>query len=109
MDALFYLGAAASSAVYCLILELLNKRLEPDFTWVEVVIGVALTGCWIAARGTLGDLPDVTGDAMFWWTCWLWVYMFLATGLPVVAWQIWQMWSRSKEALRYAVSRRNKK
>jgi hypothetical protein len=99
----FYVGAALSSGVYALYLESLDKRFEPDWTWVMVMGGVILTGCWVGLMMRWGDVPvDLPPMSLVWWVCWRWVFMFLATGAVIVAWQIWQMRARLLDALRYA-------
>lgn len=101
-DIWFYLGASASSALYALALEKSKKRLEPDFTWLEVMIGVVLTGIWVALRMRFGVIPSLPPIDLVWWVCWQWVWMFCATGLSIIIWQIWQMRRRLLETIRFA-------
>jgi drug/metabolite transporter (DMT)-like permease len=98
----FYLGAAATSALYALALEKIGReRYEPDFTVVTVMVGVALTGGWVALRLALAPLPDLAGIALAWYVWWLMFWMFVSTGIPVTSWQIWQSRVRLAGLLRY--------
>lgn len=106
-DAYFYAGAIGTAAAYAYGLERTNRAYEPDFTWVTVVAGVALTGGWCAARLAYGR--PVAGDAAdgAWWMWWLTVRMFVATGTPVVAWQLWQARKRLHALHLYLRNRRD--
>lgn len=99
----FYVGAAISSGLYAVFLEWLGKALEPDWIWFEVFIGVVLTGAWVGALIRWGDVPVALPPMeLAWWVCWRWIFMFIATGGPIIAWQIGQMRERLLDALRYA-------
>jgi len=86
----YYLGAALSATVYAAVLQAIGReRYEPDYTVVTVMLGVALTGGWVALRLT-GPLPDLSPDELVWWVWRVMFWMFVATGIPITAWQIWQ-------------------
>ena len=86
----YYVLAAFSASIYALILQFVGRETyEPDFTVVTVMLGVALTGGWVAVR-FIGPIPDLPPDQLVWW-CWrVMFWMFVATGLPITVWQIWQ-------------------
>jgi hypothetical protein len=86
----YYLGAALSATIYAAILQTIGReRYEPDLTVVTVMIGVALTGGWVAIR-FIGPLPVLPPDQLVWWAWQVMFWMFVATGMPVTVWQIWQ-------------------
>jgi len=103
----YYLGAALSAAIYAAILQIIGReRYEPDFTVVTVMVGVALTGGWVAIR-FIGLLPELPADQLVWW-CWRVMFqMFIATGLPITTWQIWQARRRIADLASYLTRSRN--
>lgn len=87
---------ALTSALYAYALERLEKRYEPDLTWVTVVIGNGLIVAALAALAALGELT---------WTA---VVLVLAAnvvaGLPIIAWQLWQIYRRMQQRLELATA-----
>lgn len=71
------------------------RRLEPDWTWLEVVIGTSLV---LAAPATLGELGELASWQDYQHAVWR---SFIVGGLPVVVWQIWLAWSRRGELIIY--------
>lgn len=103
----FYVGAAASAAIYAAILERIGREnYEPDYTVVTVMIGVALTGGWVALR-LLAPLPDLPPQALAWWVWRLMFWMFVATGLPITLWQVWQARRRLQALAAYLIGVRH--
>ena len=102
-DLPYYLGATLSSGLYALALEALgSERYEPDLTVLTVMGGVGLTGGWVALRLALAPLPAGLPDlALAWWVWWVTFWMFVATGAPIVAWQVWQSRVRLAALLAY--------
>ncbi len=99
----FYVGAAFTSLLYAALLEWFEKAWEPDWTWFVVLVGVVYTGCWVGALMRWGSLPlDLPTYEFGWWVCWRWVFMFCASGVVIIGWQVWQMRKRLLDALRYA-------
>jgi hypothetical protein len=106
-DIAFYAGAALSATIYAAILEAIGRETyEPDFTVVTVMLGVALTGAWVALR-LLAPLPDLAPTELAWWVWRLMFWMFVATGLPVTAWQIWQARKRIRQLAAYLTRSRH--
>ena len=104
MNSPFYLGAAATSTLYALVLEAIGKEhYEPDYTVVTVAAGVALTGGWVALRLALAPLPNLQGRALAWWVWRQVLWMFVATGSPITIWQVWQSRQRIVGLLDYQV------
>lgn len=82
MRHLIYLGAALSAAAYALWLERRPLKYHPDIVWPNVTGGIALTGLWVAVR--FAAERRSRSLAWAWWTVFR---MFVATGVPVVAWE----------------------
>jgi drug/metabolite transporter (DMT)-like permease len=100
-ELVYYAGAAATAALYAIALEKIGREnYEPDFTVVTVALGVALTGGWVALRFT-GPLPDLPPQALVWWAWRVVFWMFVATGLPITSWQIWQARRRIRQLAIY--------
>jgi len=101
----YYVLAAFSASLYALILQFVGRETyEPDFTVVTVMIGVAITGGWVAVR-FIGPIPDLPPAELVWWAWRVMFWMFVATGLPVVVWQIWQARQRLTALAAYLTSR----
>lgn len=102
----FHLGAAATSALYALALEKIGPdRYEPDYTVLTVAAGVALTGGWVWVRLTCGPLPVTTSKQLVRWVWGQTVQMFVATGLPITAWQVWRHQKQVAELIEYLKDR----
>ena len=86
---LIVLGALISSTAYAAILNRVQERYTPNWTWLTVVGGTALTWGWYAALCGRGILP---------WSAAVWfVVLFCATGAPVIAWQLGQWEDRRRK------------
>lgn len=85
MTIALYILLAALSTLYAVVLELYakKKRWEPDYTWVEVVLGVVLCLAvpFVLARTVGGDWQDYEFHT------WL---AFAVGGTPIVIWQLWR-------------------
>ena len=100
-DTAYYVGAAATSTLYALVLERIGKeRYEPDLTVLTVMGGVALTGGWVALRLT-APVPMLGRMALVWWVWRVWFWMFVATGVPINLWQVWQARQRIAGLIAY--------
>lgn len=102
-----YLMTFALTSVYAIVLALLDRAYEPDWTILTVVGGVALVGVGVAYRLTLGA-PAGTPDAVAWWA-WLQVaWHFVVSAVPIALWQIWQARRRIRNLIAYLREGRNR-
>lgn len=101
MDLLAYAATFFLCSLYAVVLERLGKAYEPRWTWLTVVLGVALVMLGVAARIILVPLPDMAGVALAWWVWETTGWHFVAGGAPIVIWQIWQERRMLLDALRY--------
>ena len=71
---------ALVATVYALLLEAMNAKYNPWWTWLTVVIGdgFILLALW---------LFEQRGTPLIFWRCF---WTFFAAGLPIVIWQLWQ-------------------
>jgi drug/metabolite transporter (DMT)-like permease len=86
IDLLVLVGAMAASAVYAAALQKLHHRYSPDFTWLTVVGGNGLIGAALAVFCALGRIP--------WAALWLLIALNVATGIPIITWQMGQAQAR---------------
>lgn len=90
MSDLTYAALFLATSLYALALERLRRdprrTYAPRWTWLTVVIGVAIVGAFVALRLAL-EVPPLTGQALAWWEWWVWVGHFVAGGAPIVIWQ----------------------
>lgn len=85
-DLVTYAVQFFAAILYAIVLEqVFKRRYEPDYTWVTVVWGNAQVGGIIAARLLLA--PPPAGD-LVWWGWGLWFWSFVASGLPIIFWQV---------------------
>jgi len=77
-----YLILFIVTSLYALLLSQLRHHWEPDFTWLEVVIGVAL--CLTAPYADHVLNGPYTAE-LYQWRVW---QSFLVGGLPIVIWSI---------------------
>lgn len=93
MDVLIYTALALIVFLYARILDRVKERLEPDFTWLEVVIGctLCLAAAAIRHRVTGGDWAAY--EAGVW-------KAFIIGGGVIVAWQIGRAIHRQEELRR---------
>jgi hypothetical protein len=88
-DVLLYVAQFAVASLYAYVLEVtLQRRYEPRGTWMTVVVGTALVGLLVAARLALAPLPTITGEGMAWYVWWIVTYSFVASGSPIIIWQL---------------------
>lgn len=88
-DLVLYVIQFLAAALYAVALEqVFHRRYEPDYTWVTVVWGNAQVGLLIAARLLLAPPPALEPAALAWWGWGLWFWSFVASGLPIVFWQV---------------------
>lgn len=84
MDLDIHAALFVACALYAAILERYKKHLEPNYTWLEVAIGVSLVlgaSFWRASRhapwnGVDGVLAVMLG--------------MVVGGAPIILWQIWR-------------------
>jgi hypothetical protein len=104
----FYAGGLLTASLYAITLEKIGREnYEPDWTVVTVMIGVALTGGWVALRIAYAPLPALAGAALAWWVWWLMFWMFVATGTPITLWQVWQSRQRLADMVSYLLRERH--
>lgn len=84
-----YLVTFTLAGIYAVALALMDRRYEPDWTILTVVGGVALVGCGVAYRLTLG-VPNGIPSAVAWWVFLQVGWHFLVSAVPIALWQIWQ-------------------
>lgn len=85
------LGAVVTSTIYAAFLNRIQERYTPNWTWLTVVGGTVLTWGWYAALCWRGVLP---------WSAAQWfVYLYLATGAPIIAWQLGQWEDRRRKKI----------
>jgi glucose dehydrogenase len=72
----------AATTLYAVVLSRFKHFWEPDLTWLEVVIGVAI--CLIAPYVDQRQNGPLTSELYEWrvWQC------FLVGGLPIVLWRV---------------------
>lgn len=99
-----YGGLILTASLYSIFLESLKKAYEPNWTWLTVLGGIALTGGFVALRLTL-QLPALSGAAMAWWVWGVWFWAFVWSGIPIITWQLWQARKRLWKRIQYMVDR----
>lgn len=101
-----YAGGLLSAALYAYWLEQRERKYHPDVTWLNVARGIALTGGWVAVRIAQGA-PGGDADRGARWAWWVTLRMFIATGIPVVGWELLAQDGRAKSLLAYLRRRRD--
>ncbi|KAB8140735.1 hypothetical protein F8S13_22270 [Chloroflexia bacterium SDU3-3] len=101
MDLLLYLALALLASAYAALLQRIQRLYDPDFTWLTVVVGVGFTLAGVALRLVVGGLPPLSGKALAWWVVGRYAGAFLASGLPIIGWQLWQLRRRLADIIRY--------
>ena len=94
-EAATYAVELAVTAGYAAILQRLNRRYEPDYTWVTVMIGVIISA---GPPITLARTDPETTWADYERRT---VAGFLTSGLIIIGWQLWQ---RRGRASGYAIA-----
>jgi len=89
-DTACYFAQVAAGICYALFLEFVvtRRRYENGGTWATVVIGVLMVGLIVRARLLWGSAPPLPPLGLIDWQWWLWVYSFMAAGVPIVGWQL---------------------
>jgi hypothetical protein len=97
MDFLLYITLAASVGLYAVLLHHFKELLEPDLTWLEVVIGCTICLGFAAWRHRLigGDWHEY--ERGVWWA-------FLVGGGVIIVWQVGRFVQRQKELQRRGIS-----
>lgn len=93
-----YCGLFAVTTLYAWLLSRI-PQLEPDLTFVEVIIGVAI--CLYAAHFDLlwnGPYTSETYETQIW-------LAFKVGGAPIVIWQVWKLGRAWKRILEHILSR----
>ena len=99
-----YCGLFCSTSGYAVLLERLKRRypkIEPDWTWAEVVGGTSIV---LAAPALLEWYGLITTARQSREAHWL---AFLIGGLPVIIWQVWRMSHRHQEIIKVAQEEAN--
>lgn len=80
-----------STTAYAIVLEHLRRDVvrtyAPRWTWLTVVIGVAIVGAFVALHQAL-YIPHAYPYDVAWWAWWVWVGHFVAGGAPIIIWQL---------------------
>jgi hypothetical protein len=88
-DTILYAAQLCTGILYAAVLEYgLQRRYEPRWTWITVVIGTALVGLLVALRLALAPAPDLAGSDLAWWVWWLVAWSFVSSGSPIIVWQV---------------------
>lgn len=100
------LNVMAVSAGYAAALALIERKfhLKPDHEWLEVAIGVGLTLVPVAieAHSIEQDYKNNTADPINWKTYEGAIWRsFLASGVPIICWQIGEAIVRKLELMSY--------
>lgn len=101
-DFLTLTGAFLSSCLYAYLLHRIQPLYTPRWVWVTVVGGVALVQAWVAIRITLGLPVDTAGHG--WW---LSFWHFVAAGIPIIFWQLWEDRRMLADALGWTLKERD--
>lgn len=107
LDHQAYLLTFALASAYAVILALLDRKYEPDWTILTVVCGVSLVGLGVAYRLTLGA-PHGPPDAVAWWTYLQVGWHFGTAFVPIAIWQTWQARRRIQNLIAYLREGRNR-
>jgi hypothetical protein len=94
-DRLVYLPLMALTSLYALALdrnhEHADRKITPDWTWMEVVCGCCL--CLLA-----GGLRVRLDEAATWQDAEIAVWKaFSAGGTPIIIWQVWRAYARQRQ------------
>jgi hypothetical protein len=79
-DTWVYLPLALLSSAYVVILDRKKAQIEPDYAWLEVVLGTAMCLTAAAIRARLGPDDRATYERAVW-------LAFAVAGLPIIIWQ----------------------
>lgn len=104
-----YLFLFFATSAYALILERFRRdathHYAPRWTWVTVVVGVAIVGAFVALH-LLAGIPTGNAATVAWRVWWIWFWHFVAGGAPIIAWQVIVDRRDIEQALRASMSRR---
>ena len=93
MIAAVLLALFVASALYALFLQRIHDLYSPDYVWLTVVGGDGLILGAMLVLAFSGELP--------WLAFWVFAGGFVAAGLPIIVWQIWQTASRRQSLERW--------
>lgn len=96
------LRVMAVSAGYTAILAMIERKfqLKPDHEWLEVAIGVGLTLVPVAFEAHA--IEQETKESVCWKTYEGAIWRsFLASGVPIICWQVGEAVSRKLELMKY--------
>lgn len=85
---IIYIGLFFGCLIYAVLLQFLHDIYTPDWTWITVVGGNILIGMALLALCHVGTLPR----AAFWHL----LGLNSIAGIPIIAWQLWQMDQRRR-------------
>lgn len=90
-DYVVYIPLAVATSLYAVVLDYLKDRIEPDWTWAEVVVGTTM--CMVAAevRSEMGPSDRAA-------TLRAVRLAFAAGGTPVIIWQLLRMIARRRRS-----------
>jgi|FLYN01.1.fsa_nt_gi hypothetical protein len=97
MDRVVYPALSLATALYAAALDSNQRRaprrarLEPDWTWLEVVVGTSMCLLAAAIRARLPPEGDWHSYEVAVWKAFAW------GGTPIIAWQIWRAYEREKQ------------
>ena len=97
MELRIYLALFVTTALYALLLSKVKHLIEPDLTWLEVVIGVALCLAAPAIVARWSGVPTWQAYEALTWRA------FLIGGAPIIIWQIGRAtrtWRRVERRIR---------
>lgn len=94
-----YGAELAATAAYAAILQRLNRRYEPDWTWLTVMIGVVISAApaMALAREDNPAWRDYERRT---------IAGFLTSGTIIIGWQLWQFAERRGRQRGYTLARR---
>ena len=99
-EAAAYAAELAATALYAAVLQRLNRRYEPDWTWLTVVLGTIISvipAIALARRDPATSWPDYERRV---------AAGFCASGLIIIGWQLWQQACRQGRAEGFDLARR---
>jgi hypothetical protein len=95
-DSLVFGSLVIATTIYAIVLDrnkrraLMGRKIEPNWTWAEVVVGDGL--CLLAAgiRARLGNKDRATYERSS-------ILSFVIGGAPIILWQLWRTYTRLTE------------
>ena len=102
MELQVYTALFVTTAAYAFLLSRFKYLIEPDLTWLEVVIGVALCLAAPAIVARWANVPTWQAYEVLTWRA------FLVGGAPIVLWQLGRM-TRARRLLERRIRERDGK